>query len=126
MENRILSSESERSLQRAGLLASTGAAIAASICCIGPVLAAFLGLTSLAGLARYERYRPAFVGVTVALLAGAFYLTYRTRCEPRAPDSACATHGKDRVDRINRVVLWVVTAVVLAILTFPNWSLWLV
>ena len=113
-------------LHRAGVVAPLVSAVAASICCIGPLAAALLGMTSLGALVRFERYRPLFAGVTLLLLAGAFYVTYRPRpqaaCEP---GSLCATHGPDRIARLNRSVLWVVTAIALLVLTFPTWASWI-
>ena len=115
----------ERSLTKAGLAASVVAAVGASICCIGPIAAAFLGLTSLAALGQYEAVRPLFTFITLAFLAGAFYLAYRKRpAEACEPGSVCATHGPSTVQRINRIVLWMVTTIVLIILTFPTWSNW--
>lgn len=115
----------ESSMTKAGMAASIASAFAASICCIGPIAAAFLGLTSMGALVRYEPYRPVLTLVTLAFLAGAFYLAYRRRpadvCEP---GSLCATEGVTRVRKINRIVLWIVTAIVLSILTFPTWSNW--
>jgi hypothetical protein len=64
--------------------------------------------------------------VTLGLLVGAFYLTYRKKNEPCEPDSVCTTHGVERIGRINRMVLWFVAVIVLAILTFPTWSVWIV
>jgi mercuric ion transport protein len=121
-----MNEKKETSLTKAGLAASALAAFAASICCIGPIAAAFLGLTSFGALVKYEPYRPLLTVVTLAFLGGAFYLAYRTRpveaCEPRY---LCATNGATRVQRVNRVVLWIVTAIVLVILTFPIWSNWI-
>jgi len=114
----------ERSLTKAGLAASVVAAIGASICCIGPIAAAFLGLTSFGALVKYEKFRPLFSGLTFLLLAGAFYLTYRRRPAACEPSSICATHPT-AVSRINRIALWVVTAIVLIVLTFPTWSNWI-
>lgn len=114
----------QQSLTKAGLAASVFAALGASICCIGPIAAAFLGLTSLGALVRAEKFRPLFAGVSFIFLAGAFFLTYRTRpADACQPGSVCATHPTT-VGRINRVVLWVVTAIVLIVLTFPTWSNW--
>lgn len=115
----------EASLTKAGLAASIVAAVGASICCIGPIAAAFLGLTSMGALVKYEPYRPVLTMVTFAFLAGAFYLAYRKRpTEACETESLCATQGVTRVQKINRIVLWIVTAVVLSILTFPTWSSW--
>lgn len=115
----------ETSFAKAGLAASIVAAVGASICCIGPIAAAFLGLTSMGALVKYEPYRPALTAVTLAFLAGAFYLAYRKRpAEECEPGSLCAIQGVTRVQKINRIVLWVVSAIVLSILTFPTWSNW--
>ncbi len=116
----------EESEVRKGLAASVIAALAASICCIGPIAAAFLGFTSLAALVKYEPLRPVFSVVTLGFLGSAFYQAYRKRpAEDCEPGSVCAAHGPARVQRINRIALWLVTSVVLIILTFPTWSTWL-
>ncbi len=115
----------ERSLTKAGLATSVVTAIAASICCIGPIAAAFLGFTSFAALVKYEPLRPLFTAVTFVFLGGSFYLTYRKPpAETCEPGSICATHGATKVQKINRIVLWTVTAIVLVVLTFPTWSNW--
>jgi mercuric ion transport protein len=107
------------------MAASIVAALGASICCIGPIVAVTFGMTSLAALARYEPLRPVFTAATLALLGLAFYATYRRRSAACEPNSVCAAHGPDRVQRINRIVLWVVTGIALIVLTFPTWSAWL-
>jgi mercuric ion transport protein len=118
-------SNRDQSLRRAGLAASVLTAVGASVCCIGPIAAAVLGIGSLGGLVRYEPLRPYFTVMTLALLAVAFYITYRRKpAEACAPDSLCETHGQDRIAKLNRIVLWVVTTIVLAVLTFPTWSGW--
>lgn len=120
-----MNAKNETSVAKAGLAASIVAAFAASICCIGPIAAAFLGLTSMSALVKYEAYRPIFTAVALAILAGAFYLAYRNRpAEACEPGSLCATQGVTQVQRINRIVLWFVTAIVLTVLTFPTWSNW--
>ncbi len=120
-----MESNQEKTFTKAGLAAAVVAAFGASICCIGPILAAFLGLTSFGALVKYEPLRPLFGGVTLAFLGTAFYFAYRKRpAEACEPGSVCATHGPTRMQRINRVVLWVVTAVVVIVLTFPTWSSW--
>jgi mercuric ion transport protein len=109
-------------LTKVSLAASVFAAVVASICCIGPIAAAFLGLTSFAALAKYEPLRPFFIAITIAFLAGSFYLAYRKRpAETCEPGSLCE---KRNVPRFTRVLLWSVTAFVLVVLTFPTWSVW--
>src|SRR5258708_36763682 len=93
-------------LTKVGLGASVIAALGASICCIGPIAAAFLGLTSMGALLKYERFRPLFTGVTLLFLAGAFYMTYRNRpAEAGEPASAWATLPPQR-NRTSRGTLW--------------------
>jgi mercuric ion transport protein len=120
-----MNTEKETSLTKAGLVASIAAAVGASICCIGPIAAAFLGLTSMGALVKYEPYRPILTVVTLMFLAGAFYLAYRKKpAEACEPGSLCATQGVTRVQKLNRTILWIVTPLVLLILTFPTWSNW--
>jgi len=110
---------------RAGMAASVLAAVGASVCCIGPVVAAMFGVTSLAALVKYEPLRPLFAVVTIGFLALAFYTTYRRRpAQECAPESVCAMNGVDRVNRFNRITLWIATVTALVVLTFPTWSGW--
>lgn len=111
-------------IARLGMAASVAAAFGASICCIGPIVAVMFGMTSLAALAKYEPQRPILGVVTVALLAGAFYATYKRPAAECEPGSVCATQGPGRVQRINRIALWVATALALIVFTFPTWSAW--
>lgn len=120
-----MDTQKETSLTKAGIAASIAAAVGASICCIGPIAAAFLGLTSMGALVRYEPYRPLLTIITLTILAGAFYLAYRKRpAEACEPGSLCARQGVTRVQKINRIVLWTVTPLIVVILTFPTWSTW--
>lgn len=120
--------ETRRSrIRNAGLAGGIATAVAASICCIGPIVAATFGVTALGALVKYESLRPLFGGISVALLAIAFALTYRRRdaaaeCEP---GSVCDVHGVDRVRRLNQTVLWIAAIVIVSVLTFPTWSNWI-
>jgi mercuric ion transport protein len=78
-----------------------------------------LGASGFAASAVFERWRPVFLGVTFALLALAWYLTYwkpKAACEE---GSACATKP---VAKWNKVVLWFATAFVLVAAAFPSLS----
>ena len=114
--------EKQVRVARFGVVASVVTALGASLCCIGPIVAVTFGMSSLAALAKYEPLRPIFGVVTAVLLAVAFYATYkRPACEP---GSVCATHGSNRIQKINRMALWIGTAVAVAVFTFPTWSAW--
>lgn len=110
---------------RFGMAASIATAFGASACCIGPIVAVMFGMTSLAALAKYEPLRPIFGVITAALLAVAFYATYKgPAVADCAPGSVCATRGTDRIQKMNRVAVWIATIVAAAVFTFPTWSGW--
>ena len=93
------------------------AAFGASLCCILPVMVAFAGVGSAALGAKLEPFRPYFLVVTIAILAFAFYRAYRPeKCEP---GQACAVPANRRRQRI---VLWMIAAVALALTTFPHYA----
>jgi copper ion binding protein len=98
--------------------ASIIAAITASLCCIGPLVATLLGIGSFGAAAVFESWRPYLLGVTFALLAAAFYSTYRKR-EVACADGTCAV---SRAPRWNKAMLWIATAVALLFAAFPYYS----
>src|SRR2546428_3088513 len=105
--------------QKATLGGSVLAAITASLCCIGPLVAVLLGASGFAASAAFEKWRPVFLGVTFALLALAWYLTYskpKAACEE---GSACATKP---VAKWNKVILWVATSFVFIAAAFSSLS----
>ncbi len=104
-------------LLSAGAVAS---AIAASVCCIGPLVFALLGLSGGALLLKFAPYRPYLLGGTALFLGAAFYLTYR-RPPPEecVPGSACARPSSRRGQKI---ALWLVTVIVALAAAFPIFS----
>jgi len=102
--------------------AATGgsvAAVASALCCAGPLVAVFLGLSG-AGLAvTFEPLRPYFVA-GAALFLGLGYVAVqheeRKACEPGRP---CASPEVRR-----RMKRWLGVATVLVVLfaSFPWWS----
>jgi copper chaperone CopZ len=111
--------DKSKTLQKATLGGSVLAAITASLCCIGPLVAVALGASGFAASAVFEKWRPVFLGVTFALLALAWYLTYRKPKAACEEGSACATKP---VSKWNNVVLWFATAFVLIAAAFPSLS----
>lgn len=90
------------------------AGIAASLCCIGPLLALSLGLGSFAASSWFAQWRPVFLGVTFALLGWAWYRTYR-RPEVDCEDGSCARPpGKTA-----RISLWLGTLVAVGAAIYP-------
>lgn len=111
--------DKSKALQKATLGGSVLAAITASLCCIGPLVAVALGAGGFAASALFEKWRPVFLGVTFALLALAWYLTYRKPKAACVEGSVCATQP---VSRCNKMVLWFATGVVLLMAAFPSLS----
>ena len=96
--------------------------ILASVCCIGPLVFALLGISGAAFAQRFEPLRPYFLVATYALLAGAFYSTYRPAQKECGPGEACEM---SRANRVGKVVLWIASAVVLLTTAFPWYSVYL-
>jgi copper chaperone CopZ len=103
--------------EKVSMFGSVLAAIAASGCCIGPLVAVALGVGGFAASAVFEKWRPVFLGVTFTLLALAWYLSYRKPKPACAQGSACATAA---VSKWNKVVLLFTTVFVVAAAAFPN------
>lgn len=96
--------------------------ILASLCCIGPLVFALLGISGAAFAQRFEPLRPYLLVVTYALLAGAFYSTYRPAQAECAPGAACEM---PRTSRVGKVMLWIAAVIVLLATTFPMYSVYL-
>lgn len=94
------------------------AAVAASLCCIGPLVAALLGLGAFSAAAAFQMLRPYLLGLTALLLTAGFYLTYRRR-EVRCEDGTCKVQ---RASRTSRILLWIVTALAIGFAASPYWS----
>lgn len=92
------------------------AAIAASLCCVGPVLFAVLGLGAFGAASFFAAARAYLLAAAVLLLAVGFYWTYFRRGTACAPGEACATKP---VSRMGRAGLWIVTVAVLAFAQAP-------
>lgn len=111
--------DKSKALQKASLGGSILAAIIASLCCIGPLVAVALGASGFAASVVFEKWRPVFLGVTFALLALAWYLTYRKPKAACEEGSTCATKP---AAKWNKVVLWFATAFVVVAAAFPSLS----
>jgi len=99
---------------------STIAALVASLCCLGPLILGSVGLGA-ALLATFAPLRPYFLTLSAALLAGGFYFAYRKPKSAQACEGqACAP--KNRVGRLAKPLLWLATAVVVALAFFPSYG----
>ncbi len=94
------------------------AALAASLCCILPVIAVVFGLGAFGIAAVFESLRPYMLVVVFAALAYSFYRIYLRR-EECGEGAACSTKP---IGRINQLVFWAVAAMVAVLAAFPYYS----
>lgn len=106
------------------IIASIVAAVAASACCLGPVVFSIVGAGALGATAvALEPLRPLLLVVTGALLVAGFYITYR-----RGPAQACGPgeNCHPRANKMVRTLLWIAAAVVVLLVTFPYYVKWFI
>jgi copper chaperone CopZ len=98
--------------------ASVISAVLASWCCIGPLVAAGLGLGAFGAAALFESLRAYLLALTAGLLGLAFYWTYRKQPQEKCEGGACATDPwKSR-----KTLLWTVTGAAAVLAAFPYYS----
>ncbi len=102
------------------IIAAVIAAVGASVCCVGPLLLLALGIggTWISSLTALEPYRPVFIGITLVFLFLAFRKLYLLPAAC-APGDACAVPATRRNQRL---IFWVVTGLLIALLTFPYYG----
>ena len=90
-------------------------AIFASLCCIGPVMLALVGVSGVAALSVFEVYRPYLVGLTIVLIGIAFFFTYRKR-EVKCADGTCKVESPSLW---NKIGVWSATVIAASAIAFP-------
>lgn len=108
----------ERS-ERLTLGGSVVAAVLSSACCWLPLLLLAFGASAAGVSAFFERWRPVFLIVAVALLGAGFYVVYFRKAA--CADGACETAPRPR-RTFNQVMLWVAVLLVAAFAMFPNYA----
>jgi len=91
------------------------AAIAASLCCIGPAVFALIGAGSIGAFSAFETFRPYLIGFTVLLLGLAFYFTYRKR-EVQCENGTCKVESAGSV---NKISLWFAVLIAGSAIAYP-------
>ena len=94
-------------------------ALAASLCCILPLIAAMGGVAVLAVAATFKSYRPYLLFVTAVLFLGGAIVAYRDYRRDCQPGSVCETKP---VTRLSVLSLGVLAALVVFLATFPYYS----
>ena len=88
----------------------------ASVCCIGPLVLAMLGIGGAGLLARFEVYRPIFTAATLALLGAGFWLAYR---KPKLVEGDGCGCEYPKASRVGRALLWGATVVAIIFWASP-------
>jgi len=109
----------EGNLRNFPLVCSIISAVVASICCLGPVALAILGVSGAGLFSKFAELRPYFIGITLVLLGLAFYLSYRKR-EVICEDGTCKIKS---VRKWNKIILWVATGFIAFFIAFPYLNL---
>lgn len=113
-------------------LASAGAmigAVLASACCWLPLLLIAVGAGGAVGIAgTFAAYRIPLAILALAALGSAWFFTYRkpasrkAEADPctRAPQAGESCCPPSKVRRLNKVLLWILTPLVLTFTLFPH------
>lgn len=104
--------------EKVGVIGAVGAAIIASVCCIGPVVLAGLGIGAVAAAQQFAPYRPLFLTITAAFLAFGFYFAYRRPKQAACEGEVCET---PQIARWGRPLLWIATVIAAGLVTFPTY-----
>lgn len=100
-------------------IAGVLAAIAASLCCITPVLALLGGASGLAASFSWiEPYRPYLIGLTIAVFAFAWYKKLNP---PKQADCDCEEDNKKTFWQ-SKLFLAIVTVVAALLIAFPYYA----
>lgn len=107
--------KTDKKLIGAGLLT----AIAASLCCITPVLALVAGTSGLASTFSWlEPARPYFIGLTILVLGFAWYQKLKPK---KQIDCNCETEEKPKFIQ-SKMFLGIVTVFAIIMLAFPYYA----
>jgi mercuric ion transport protein len=99
--------------------ASIIAALAASMCCILPIVFVLLGAGVAGAAGFFATWRPLLLTITFLLLGLGFYFSYRKPKQACEPGSACEM---STAKRAGRLWLWIATILVVLFAAFPLYS----
>lgn len=111
------SERSEAGRQRLVAVGGILGALAASSCCIVPLVLFGLGIGGawIGNLTALAPYKPLFVAATAGVLGYGFYLVYWKPRRACADDAACA---RPISNWLLQLALWIATALVIAAFAF--------
>lgn len=105
------------------VLGAVAAALAASVCCVVPLVLVLLGISGawIANLTALDAWRPWSVGATLLCLVWAAWQLYGPKSRCRA-DGSCMS--PDVLARRRRW-FWIAVGAILVLLLFPYYAVWL-
>lgn len=101
------------------LIAGLLAGIAASLCCVGPLVLLLLGFGGawVSNLTTLEPYRPVFIVIALTALIIVYFQLYKSVAnQPCAEGKVCA---KPLTQRLYKALFWGVVVVVLTSIASP-------
>ena len=109
---------SQQKNSRIPLIGGVLAAIAASLCCIGPLVLVMLGMGGawVSSLSVMEPFRPYLLVIAIIFLFFAWKKIYRAPVVVCTPGSLCAM---PQTNRTYKVLFWIVAALIVISLVSP-------
>jgi mercuric ion transport protein len=106
--------------QRGQALMATGGllgALAASSCCILPLVLFFLGVSGawIGNFTRLARYQPYFIGATLLFLGCGYWLVYRSGTRARVEGETCARPLPNRIVKASLILATILVAAALGL-----------
>lgn len=113
-------SKSVKTLTAASTTGAVVSAFFASLCCLGPLLFAVLGIGGAGIVMKFEPYRPYFTVLTPGLLGAGFYFAYRpTSPLPQTTSGVECACEHPKSNKLGKTMLWVAVVLVIGFLSFP-------
>lgn len=105
------------------LTAAIIAGVLASLCCVGPFMLLFLGMSGvwISHLAVFAPFRPIAILIMLFFLGLAFWQIYFKPITCHA-GNICV---RPQYLRVQRILFWVITVILLALWTFSWYADWL-
>jgi len=103
------------------LIGGLFAGIAASLCCVGPLVLLSLGVSGawISNLTALEPYRPLFIAIALIALVIAYLVIYQSASDQSCEEGKiCAEPASQRW---YKNVFWCVVAVVIIAIASPYW-----
>ncbi|MFQ5753384.1 MAG: mercuric transporter MerT family protein [bacterium] len=115
-------------MKKLPIIGSLLSAFLASVCCVGPVIFAALGvgagatgiLAMSADLATsLVPFRPLFIGFSILFLGFAFYSVYRKKVAGSSEGCSCDVKQGSRIGKRSRSLIWVMAAIAMVLIALP-------